>query len=87
MTDPRLINIKDYSYELPEDRIAKFPLEKRDESKLLVYKNGSITDSVFTQLYKHLPSNSLIVFNNTKVIHARILFERITGALIEVFCI
>ncbi|MFN9519242.1 MAG: S-adenosylmethionine:tRNA ribosyltransferase-isomerase [Bacteroidota bacterium] len=87
MTAPRLLNIKDYSYELPEDRIAKFPLEKRDESKLLVYKNGSITDSVFTQLYKHLPSNSLIVFNNTKVIHARILFERITGALIEVFCL
>lgn len=87
MTDPRLIDIKDYSYHLPEDRIAKFPLEKRDESKLLVYNDQQITDAVFTQLHQYLPENSLIVFNNTKVIHARILFERVTGALIEVFCL
>jgi S-adenosylmethionine:tRNA ribosyltransferase-isomerase len=87
MHDPRSINIKDYTYTLPEDRIAQFPLEKRDESKLLIYKNGDITDEVFKNLHQHLPPNSLLVFNNTRVIHARILFERTTGAQIEVFCI
>ncbi len=81
------INIKDYSYELPEDKIAKFPLQNRDESKLLVYQNNTIVDSVFNQLHHYLPPNSLVVFNNTRVVHARLLFNRATGAQIEVFCI
>lgn len=81
------INIKDYSYHLPDERIALYPLEKRDESKLLLYKNGVIDESVFHRLHHYLPQGSLLVFNNTKVIHARLLFNRITGAQIEVFCI
>lgn len=84
---PKEINIKDYSYELPEDKIAKFPLQNRDESKLLVYQNNTIVDSVFNQLHHYLPLNSLVVFNNTRVVHARLLFNRATGAQIEVFCI
>ncbi len=84
---PRDINIKDYSYDLPEDRIAAFPLEQRDNSKLLVYKNGSIRDGIFNQLPNELPEQTLMVFNNTRVIHARLLFKRATGAQIEVFCI
>jgi S-adenosylmethionine:tRNA ribosyltransferase-isomerase len=85
--NPREINIKDFSYALPDDKIAKFPLEKRDESKLLVYKNGNIRDAVFTEIPDEIPADSLIVFNNTRVIHARLLFKRTTGAQIEVFCI
>jgi len=81
------INIKDYSYHLPDERIALYPLEKRDESKLLLYKNGVIDETVFHRLHHYLPQGSLLVFNNTKVIHARLLFNRITGAQIEVFCI
>ncbi|MFN7312041.1 MAG: S-adenosylmethionine:tRNA ribosyltransferase-isomerase [Bacteroidota bacterium] len=81
------INIKDYSYHLPDDRIALYPLEKRDESKLLLYKNGVIDETIFHRLHHHLPQGSILVFNNTKVIHARMLFNRTTGAQIEVFCI
>jgi S-adenosylmethionine:tRNA ribosyltransferase-isomerase len=84
---PKNINIKDYSYELPESSIAKFPMEERDRSKLLVYKDGQISESVFVDLDKVLPEDSLIVFNNTRVIHARMLFQRATGAQIEIFCI
>ena len=87
MSSPKQLNILNFSYELPEERIAKFPLTNRDESKLLVYQNGSITDSVFNQLDSLLPSNSLVVFNNTRVVHARLLFNRETGAQIEIFCI
>lgn len=85
--NPRQLNINQYTYRLPDERIAKFPLAKRDESKLLVYKEGKIAESVFKHIAEALPVNSLIVFNNTRVIHARILFNRPTGAKIEVFCI
>ena len=85
--NPKGINISNYTYHLPDERLAKFPLEKRDESKLLVYKEGRITESVFKHITEELPDDSLIVFNNTRVIHARILFKRKTGAQIEVFCI
>jgi S-adenosylmethionine:tRNA ribosyltransferase-isomerase len=85
--NPKHINIKDFSYELPDERIAKFPLKKRDESKLLIYKDGTIRDAVFGTIPEEIPSDSLIVFNNTRVIHARLLFKRITGAQVEVFCI
>jgi S-adenosylmethionine:tRNA ribosyltransferase-isomerase len=87
MANTKQINIKDYSYELPEHRIAKHPLPKRDASKLLIYKEGKITETVFKNLHEHLPSGSLLVFNNTKVIHARLLFNRCSGAQIEIFCI
>ncbi len=87
MIPPKQLNINDFHYELPVERIAKFPLANRDESKLLVYQNGSITDSVFNQLDSYIPSNSLFVFNNTRVVHARLLFNRETGAQIEIFCI
>jgi S-adenosylmethionine:tRNA ribosyltransferase-isomerase len=85
--NPKNLSIQDYTYHLPDDRIAKFPLDQRDESKLLVYKNGTIQDSIFKQIAHELPADSLIVFNNTKVIHARILLQRESGAQIEVFCI
>jgi len=81
------IQIQEYNYSLPEERIAKFPLKQRDRSKLLVYKNGEITEDTFNRLHRFLPENSLLVFNNTKVIRARLLFEKATGAQIEIFCL
>ncbi len=80
------IRIEDYTYSLPEEKIAKYPLENRSDSKLLIYKNG-ITEDSFYNLPSLLPKDSLLVFNNTKVIQARILFEKKTGAKIEVFCL
>lgn len=81
------IRIEDYHYPLPEDRIAKYPLPERDASKLLVYKNGVITDKIFRQLPEALPAGALMVFNDTKVVPARLHFERATGAHIEIFCL
>lgn len=83
--DTRHININDYDYDLPADRIAKFPLAQRDHSKLLVYRNGEITEDVFFHLPQYLPKGALMVFNNTRVIQARMHFRKPTGALIEVF--
>lgn len=79
--------IKDYDYHLPHDRIAEFPLEQRDQSKLLVYRNGEMTDDRFSNLPKHLPENSTLILNNTRVIEARILFRKHTGGVIEIFCL
>ncbi len=79
------IKLTDYTYDLPDERIAKFPLSKRDESKLLVYQSGKITHSVFKNITDYLPKNSLLVFNNTKVIPARIHFQKPTGAIIQLF--
>ncbi len=82
------IDIAQYTYELPDNRIAKYPLEKRDESKLLVFnEQKEISTCPFHEVVNHLPSNSLLVFNNTRVIHARIEFRKVTGARIEVFCL
>ncbi len=81
------IKIKDFSYELPDSRIAKYPLANRDESKLLVWQNGLISQDNFKNITQYLPKNSILVFNNTKVIHARIFFYKETGAKIEVFCL
>ncbi|MCU0443534.1 MAG: S-adenosylmethionine:tRNA ribosyltransferase-isomerase [Microscillaceae bacterium] len=81
------INLADFSYELPEDRIAKFPLDKRDDAKLQVYVKGEFAHSRFYKLHFFLPAKTLLVFNNTKVIPARLHFSRPTGALIEVFLI
>lgn len=79
------IHISDYNYDLPDSRIAKFPVLPRDTSKLLVYRHGEISDDIFYNLPKYLPEKSLMVFNNTKVIQARMHFRKETGALIEVF--
>lgn len=87
ISTPREIRIEDYNYNLPDERIAKYPLTKRDSSKLLVYKNNEITDSVFSDLVNHLPDGSLLVYNNTKVIQARLHFRKDTGAQIEIFCL
>jgi S-adenosylmethionine:tRNA ribosyltransferase-isomerase len=87
MSSPKQLNILDFSFVLPNEKIAKFPLENRDESKLLIYKNATISDGIFKQIDTYLPENSLVVFNNTRVVHARLLFNRLTGAQIEIFCI
>ena len=87
MESVKQLNIQDYTYELPDEKIAKFPLANRDESKLLVYQNGQITDEVFNHLNVFLPQHSLLISNNTRVVHARMLFKRPTGAQIELFCI
>ena len=79
------IHISDYNYDLPDSRIAKFPVSPRDTSKLLIYRHGEISDDIFYNLPKYLPQKSLMVFNNTKVIQARMHFLKETGALIEVF--
>ena len=90
-TDPRQIRISDYQYELPDDRIAKFPMERRDQSRLLIYNKGEVGEDVFCRLPEYLPEGALMVFNNTKVIQARMHFRKAdangghTGALIEVF--
>lgn len=84
---PKDISILDYSYDLPNERIAKYPLEERDQSKLLIYKNKSITEDVYFNLGEHLPENSFLVFNQTKVVEARLLFQKPTGGVIEIFCL
>jgi S-adenosylmethionine:tRNA ribosyltransferase-isomerase len=85
MIDPKHIRISDYQYPLPDERIAKFPIAQRDHSKLLVYRHGEVGEDVFYHLPDYLPKGSLMVFNNTKVIQARMHFRKSTGALIEVF--
>ena len=87
MNSPKNILIEDFDYPLPEERIAKFPLEQRDRSKLLFYHNGEIAESQFFHVPELLPQNSLLIFNNTKVIHARLFFQKVTGSTIEVFCL
>ena len=81
------IRIEDFNYPLPDERIAKFPLSKRDTSKLLLYRNGKISQTIFHNLPQILPEGSLLVFNNTRVIQARLHFRKKTGALIEIFCL
>lgn len=81
------IQISQYDYDLPDIRIAKYPLSQRDSSKLLVYKQGKIDQTVFSSISTHLPPRSLLVYNNTKVIHARLFFQKDTGAIIEIFCL
>ena len=79
------IKISEYDYVLPDERIAKFPLPQRDHSKLLIYEHGKVSDDVFFNLPKYLPQHALMVYNNTRVIQARMHFRKETGALIEVF--
>jgi len=81
------IKISDFSYHLPDERIAKYPLSKRDYSKLLVWENGKIKNDKFRNISRFLPSGALLVFNNTRVIHARLIFRKESGAKIEIFCL
>lgn len=87
MTETKHIKISDYNYPLPDERIAKFPLPVRDQSKLLVYRHGEVSETVFTSLPDYMEPGMLMVFNNTKVIQARLHFRKETGALIEIFCL
>ena len=81
------IDIKEYNYDLPDERIAKYPLSERDMSKLLVYRDGDILEEGFTSMPEQLPEGHLMVFNDTKVVPARLHFQRETGAHIEIFCL
>ncbi len=83
--DTKHIKISDYNYPLPDERIAKYPIAQRDHSKLLVYRHGEVGEDTFYNITKYLPKGALMIFNNTKVIQARLHFRKETGALIEVF--
>ena len=87
MNDVKHISIEEYDYPLPDDRIAKYPLAERDASKLLVLKDNEIQESQFKHIGDYLPKDALLVFNETKVIRARLQFHKVTGSRIEVFCL
>ncbi len=84
---PRKISITNYQYQLPEERIPAYPLSERDAARLLIYRNGLISEDVYRNLSSHLPSNSILVFNNTRVVPARLLFQKESGGVIEIFCL
>src|SRR6476661_6437750 len=85
MKHPKDLSIAEFSYVLPPERIAQKPLTERDQSKLLIYKDEKIEEDLFGNLITHLPENCTLVFNDTKVIHARIHFKNKQDATIEVF--
>lgn len=87
MKHPKYLAIEDYNYNLPDDKIAKYPLSNRDDSKLLVYKNGKIETDAYKQIVNYLPQNSAIIFNETKVVNARLFFQKATGGKLEIFCL
>jgi S-adenosylmethionine:tRNA ribosyltransferase-isomerase len=87
MKHPKELSILDYTYPLADDRIAAFPLSDRDASKLLIYEQGNIQTDTYRQLADYIPADTLLVFNNTKVVEARLLFQKNTGGVIEVFCL
>lgn len=87
MTDSKELRIADYAYHLPEEKIALYPLPQRDTARLLIYNNGHIEENTFKNLVAYLPENALLVFNNTRVIPARLLFRKSTGSTIEVFAL
>ncbi|MCO5269465.1 MAG: S-adenosylmethionine:tRNA ribosyltransferase-isomerase [Brumimicrobium sp.] len=84
---PKDLKIEDFTYELPDENIAYKPVEPRDSSKLLIYKNHKISDDIYRNLKQHLPQDAVLVFNDTRVIKSRIKFQRQTGAIIEIFCL
>jgi len=84
---PSELRIEDYTYALPDERLARYPLAERDSSKLLVYDEGQIQDDTYRNIASHIPAGSVMVFNQAKVVHARILFRKETGGMIEVFCL
>ena len=87
MNSHKNIQISDFAYDLPGERIAKYPLSQRDKSKLLIWQNGKIGEDVFENCDRYLPESAQLVFNNTRVIHARLFFHKETGAKIEIFCL
>lgn len=82
-----MLAISDYNYPLPDERIAKYPLPERDRSKLLVYRDGAVSEDVFYRVGDYIPAHSLLVYNNTRVIQARLVFHKPSGARIEIFCL
>ncbi|MFN5628082.1 MAG: S-adenosylmethionine:tRNA ribosyltransferase-isomerase [Bacteroidota bacterium] len=84
---PKEIKIEDYNYRLPTEKIAEFPAEERDKSKLLIYKDHEIREDLFCQIHNYIPENTLLVFNNSRVINARLIFQNSNGATIEIFCL
>jgi S-adenosylmethionine:tRNA ribosyltransferase-isomerase len=84
---PKHLFTGEFNYNLPQEKIALHPLEERDSSKLLIYKNGRIESNIYKNIDQLLPENTLLVFNNTKVVEARLIFHKSTGALIEIFCL
>ncbi|HLG02059.1 MAG TPA: S-adenosylmethionine:tRNA ribosyltransferase-isomerase [Bacteroidia bacterium] len=84
--DPRNISISDYTYDLPAERIAAHPLPERDASKLLIWEKGAIHETVFHEIANEIPADSLLVFNDTRVVRARLIMYRKSGAQIEIFC-
>lgn len=87
MQHPRHLRIADYTYTLPEDRIARYPLPERDASKLLVYRDGAISTTVYKRLPEQLEPGTMLVFNNTRVVRARLFFQKPTGGQLELFCL
>lgn len=84
---PSRLHIKDFTYELPDERIARYPLPQRDQSRLLIYRDRQLTETRYSNIAGELPQGALLVFNQTKVIYARLLFRKPTGGRIEVFCL
>ena len=84
---PKNLSITDFTYSLSEDKIANYPLAERDASKLLIYKHGNISEDVYKNITAYIPAKSLLLFNNTKVVEARLLFQKPTGGIIEIFCL
>ncbi len=85
--NPRDLQIQSYQYELPEERVAKYPLDNRDASRLLIYRDGLISERTYRYLADEIPSGAFMVFNDTKVIEARLIFHKPTGGQIEIFCL
>lgn len=84
---PKELKIEDFTYQLPDERIAKYPLAERDASKLLIYRDGNITEDTYRHIAEYIPAGTLMMFNRTKVVQARLLFQKETGGVIEVFCL
>ena len=84
---PKDLSVHDFTYELPEHKIARYPLTERDSSRLLIYKEGAISSAIYRNIHQQLPPGSLLIFNNTKVVAARLLFQKPTGAVVEIFCL
>src|SRR4051794_24619429 len=84
---PGDLSITDYDYQLPKEKIAEYPLNQRDSSKLLVYRNGTIEDAIYQRIPEFVPQRALMVFNETRVVHARMQFMQSNGARIEIFCL
>ncbi|MGZ8510055.1 MAG: S-adenosylmethionine:tRNA ribosyltransferase-isomerase, partial [Chitinophagaceae bacterium] len=84
---PKNLSITDFTYSLPEDKIANYPLTQRDASKLLIYKEGKFSEDIYKNITSYIPEKSLLIFNNTKVVEARLLFQKPSGGIIEIFCL